>query len=54
MKKKNTISFDIESTEKTELATNTMKMLLEMFSRFKNDEDTIEVEFKQKGYSDAK
>lgn len=44
--KENTISFDIEATEKTEVATNTMKMLLKMFSSFKDDDDIIEVEYK--------
>lgn len=40
----NSVSFDIEKTEDSEIADNTMKMLLYVFASYKNDKDELEVE----------
>ena len=38
-----TISFEFEKIENTDTANSTMKMLLEMFSLYKNKDDSLEV-----------
>lgn len=37
------ISFEFEKIENTDTANSTMKMLLEMFSLYKNKDDSLEV-----------
>lgn len=44
-KEDDTISFDFEKVEDTEIANSTMKGLLMMFDIYKNDEDVLEVEY---------
>ncbi len=39
-----TTSFEFEKVEDSDVANSTMKMLLYMFSKFKHEEDTLEVE----------
>lgn len=44
-KETDSISFEFEKMEDTEVANATMKGLLMIFSNYKNDEDELEVEY---------
>ena len=46
-KEKDSISFEFEKMEDTEVANVTMKGLLMMFLSYKDDEDELEVEHEQ-------
>lgn len=39
------VSFDFERCEDSEVANNTMKMLIMVLSKYKREEDDIEVDF---------
>lgn len=44
-KETDSISFEFEKMEDTEVANSTMKVLLMMVSNYKDDEDELEVEY---------
>lgn len=39
------VSFTVEKVEESEIADLTMKMMLNVFAEFKDEEDTLEVEY---------
>ena len=44
-KEEDSISFDVEKVEHTEIADCTMKMLLHCFSKYQKEDDELEVEY---------
>lgn len=47
-KKEDTVSFEFEKVENSKIADSTMKMLLMMFNKYKDNEDELEVEYEEK------